>query len=70
MTTGINQQSLEDHGALIFDIDRIRECAVGAEGSAVLSVADELHEGTWEVFREALTDEYEVVLQSVGEKMG
>lgn len=67
VTIGINQQSLDEPGSLIFDIDRIREGVVAADGAAILAVADELHEDVWSVFREALTDEYEEVLKTATE---
>jgi len=67
VTIGINQQSLDEPGALMFDIDRIREAPIEAGGTAILAVADELHEDVWGVFRKALTDEYVAVLQASAE---
>lgn len=67
VTIGINQQSLDEPGALIFDIDRIRDETVAPDGDKMLAVADDLHEDVWEVFREALTKEYLGILEEVPE---
>gem|GEM_PF-5711674 len=58
VTAGINQTVPDDPGALVLDIDRIREAETPADGTAVLAVAEALHEDIWSIFREALGDEY------------
>jgi uncharacterized protein (TIGR04255 family) len=66
VTVGINQTSVGDPGALILDIDRIREAETAADGPAVVALAETLHEDIWGIFKGALGDEYLALLQQRG----
>jgi uncharacterized protein (TIGR04255 family) len=66
VTVGINQGAPDDPGALILDIDRIREARTVADGAAVAALAESLHGDIWDIFKEALSDEYLSLLKRGG----
>ena len=63
VTVGVNQSAPTDPGALILDIDRIREIETPADSPSLVALAETLHEDIWRIFRQALSDEYLAFLE-------
>lgn len=58
-TSDINSE----HGAIIFDIDRIVEREIETKPEVLQQEIDRLHTGVWEVFSSAISEKLEVLLQ-------
>jgi uncharacterized protein (TIGR04255 family) len=63
LTVVLSDQTSDNSGTFIFDIDRISEQSIEADIELLLQQATKMHDDVWEVFNSAKNDNLEQLLQ-------